>query len=209
VQVYSKELLTNDENAERLANILDSGEAGMYLDGIPPNARVAFAKGLLPATVMSSDDYLALFAADPGGRNLVAGATMFRRSAFVAAGVFADPSGSKWLAGYELLADAATAGDVLYLDEPYVALLVDMKSASFRGPQYDHLSDCLVWIEIAFCKGIAEGDAASRTPKPDDACGPLRVCHEKDDVPVRRVRYSFDRRDRGNLQTGDFLRSVP
>ena len=159
VQIYPNELLSADESANRLANILNPNEAGLHLDGVPASAKIAFARGLLPAGFMSSDSYLDLFATDPAGRNLVAGATMFRRSAFVSAGVFEDMAGSRWQAGYELVAGAATAGDVFYLDEPCVASLVDLTSASFRGSQYQHLTDGLLSMDIAFRNGARSADA--------------------------------------------------
>lgn len=153
VQIYPGELLRGDDHADRLANILDPEEADLFLDGVPADAKIAFVRGLFPAGFMASDTYLDLFARDPAGRNLVVGATLFSRKAFLAAHVFEDTAGSKWQAGYELLAGAATAGDVFYIDEPCVASLVDLGSASFRGNQYQHLTDCLLSMEIAFRNG--------------------------------------------------------
>lgn len=163
LQIYPNELLSKSEVNIHLANIIDPGETGLHLGDVPANARVAFAKQLFPPGHHSSSEFLQLFAENPAERNLVVGATMFNRAAFRKAQVFEVSEGSKWQAGYELIAGAATAGDVFYIDEPCVASLVDLQSASFRGTQLQHLQDCLLSIDIAFRVPMRDAGAKRRS----------------------------------------------
>lgn len=109
-----------------------------------------FGAGLFPAHVLSSKDYLRLFAFDPKNRNIVGGATLIDVAKFRQVGALDRAAGVRWQAGYALHAGAATAGGVLYLDEPCVMTRVSSTSASFRGTQRQHLLDALCSIAAAF-----------------------------------------------------------
>ncbi len=121
-------------------------------------------RSVYPAGFHTSEGFLRLFAVDPVVRNLLTGATLFRRSSFGKARVLGSSRGSRWQAGYELTAGTATAGDAWYLDEPCIASAVDIGSASFRGTQLDHMKDCLKSIGIAFraCRDFLDPAAARR-----------------------------------------------
>lgn len=112
--------------------------------------RLMFGAGLLPTHILDGRDYLRLFAADPRNRNIVVGATLFRAAPFRRIGALDRAAGVRWQAGYAILAGAATAGSVLYLDEPCVLARVDDASASFRGTQRQHMLDALCSIAAAF-----------------------------------------------------------
>jgi glycosyltransferase involved in cell wall biosynthesis len=107
---------------------------------------------IFPNGLIARDDFLELQSQDPIMRNILTGASLFRRSAFQRAGVLAEKKGSQWQAGYELTTGIATQGDSYYFDTPSIAAQVDMKSASFRGTQKTHLVDCLKSVSIAFHK---------------------------------------------------------
>lgn len=162
LQIYPHELLSDSEVSVRLANLIDPATTGLYLEDVPENARVAFEEQLFPPGHHTSSEFLQLFAENPAKRNLVVGATMFNRAAFQKAQIFEEAEGSKWQAGYELIAGAATAGNVFYIDEPCVASLVDLQSASFRGTQLQHLQDCILSIDIAFRVPMREAHNARR-----------------------------------------------
>jgi len=107
---------------------------------------------LFPNGLIARDDFLEMQSQDPIMRNILTGASLFRRSAFQRAGVLAEKIGSQWQAGYELTTGIATQGDSYYFDTPSIAAQVDMKSASFGGTQQTHLLDCLKSVSIAFSK---------------------------------------------------------
>lgn len=112
-----------------------------------------FPKNVYPAGFIPRREFLALFAADPMKRNLVAGATMYPREAFIKAGVFSDPQGSRWQAGYEFTIGPAAVGDAFYIDAPCVISAVEPENASFRGSQLDHYRDCVRSVEVA-CSSV-------------------------------------------------------
>lgn len=107
-------------------------------------------KKVFPAGFISRQEYLALFADDPMKRNLLVGATMFLREAFLKAGVFSAPTGSRWQAGYEFFIGPAAVGDVFYIDAPCIIAAVEPDNASFRGSQLDHYLDCIKSVEVAY-----------------------------------------------------------
>ncbi|MGY8796574.1 MAG: glycosyltransferase family 2 protein, partial [Woeseiales bacterium] len=116
-------------------------------------------KGIFPQGLIPRDEFLELQSQDPVTRNVLTGASLFRKTAFVRAGVLASRRGARWQAGYELTTGIATQGDSYYFDQPSIAAGVDMKSASFRGTQLGHLLDCLKSVKIAFKQ--PKKDAAS------------------------------------------------
>lgn len=105
---------------------------------------------LYPAGFIPQLHYLRLFAEDPKNRNIVAGATLYRKDLFISSGLLDRARGVKWQAGYILNAGAATLGDVYYIDEPCLMVNVDKESASHRGKQLDHMNDCLSSVDAAF-----------------------------------------------------------
>lgn len=111
-----------------------------------------FNRNIYPNGFITSNQFLFLFSSDIANRNILTGASLYKRSKFIEAGIFNDLNGSKWQAGYELTAGIATVGDIYYLDEPCVIAEVDINSASYRGTQYEHLVDCLNSIAQAFKK---------------------------------------------------------
>ena len=114
---------------------------------IPPTV---FFKNLYEKSHMTSQEFLSAFAADPVNRNIVAGATLFLKKHFIAAGVMLNLSGSKWQAGYELSMGPACFGGVVYFDEPAVVVEVRASNASFNRTQIEHYFDCLHSITAAF-----------------------------------------------------------
>ena len=115
-----------------------------------PNGLVM--KGIFPNGPIPRNEFLEMQSFDPVTRNVLTGASLFRKSAFKAAGVLASRKGARWQAGYELTTGIATQGDSYYFDQPSIAAGVDINSASFRGTQLGHLQDCLRSLKIAFKK---------------------------------------------------------
>lgn len=109
-------------------------------------------KGIFPGGMIKRDRFLELQAEDPVMRNVLTGASLFRRESFEKSGIFSRRSGSKWQAGYELTTGMGCVGDSYFFDEPCVVAGVDINSASFRGTQLEHMKDCLKSISIAFKK---------------------------------------------------------
>ena len=131
-----------------------------HYEWVPGIENAMYMKNLYPEGFIKSDDFLKLFAVDPIMRNILTGSTLFRRSCFEKAKILDNLRGSKWQAGYELTLGASIAGDVYYINEPCVASLVDIESASFRGTQRKHMADCLKSVGIAFenARAFAIGD---------------------------------------------------
>lgn len=120
-----------------------------------------FGAGLYPSHVMDGKDFLRLFADDPKNRNIIGGATLINVEKFRKVGALDRAAGVRWQAGYALHAGAATAGAVLYLDEPCVMTRMSSQSASFRGSQKTHLIDALSSIAAAFAKVEEDPDCAA------------------------------------------------
>lgn len=114
---------------------------------LPPTL---FLKELYNQSYMTSEAFLTAFSSDPVNRNIVAGATLYSKKHFIAAGAMSSEYGSKWQAGYEFSLGPACMGDVVYFDEPSVIVEVRPNNASFRGTQLDHYLDCIVSINTAF-----------------------------------------------------------
>jgi hypothetical protein len=106
--------------------------------------------GIFPDGLIRRNDFLELQALDPVTRNVLTGASLFRKSAFDRAGILTKRKGARWQAGYELTTGIATQGDTYYFDHPSIVSNVDIESASFRGTQLSHMMDCLKSINIAF-----------------------------------------------------------
>jgi hypothetical protein len=112
------------------------------------------ARKVYPAGFIPRRNFLALFAESTMRRNIVVGATMFSRDAFIKAGVFSDLKGSRWQAGYEFFIGPTVVGDAFYIDAPCVISAVERENASFRGTQLDHYRDCIRSVEVA-CRSVA------------------------------------------------------
>lgn len=112
----------------------------------------------LPNGLIKKEKFLALQAEDPVQRNILTGASVFRKSAMIEGGVLKNKNGAKWQAGYELTTGIGTQGDTYYFDEASIAAGVDIKSASFRGTQLDHYLDCIRSINIAYKVPIQEAE---------------------------------------------------
>ena len=125
--------------------------ATWFKEYVPSIKNATFNRNIFPQGFISSDDFLYLYSSDIANRNILTGATLYKKSKFIEAGIFSG-DGSKWQAGYEWQAGIATVGDIYYLDEPCVMAEVDINSASYRGTQYAHMMDCLVSISCAFNK---------------------------------------------------------
>ncbi|MEP4379702.1 MAG: glycosyltransferase family 2 protein [Alphaproteobacteria bacterium] len=125
---------------------------------VPGIANGLFMKGIFPDGLIPRDDFLDLQAQMPVTRNILTGASVYRRSAFERAGVFQARKASRWQAGYELTTGVGTQGNSYYFDKPSIAANVDIGSASFRGTQLLHMNDCLVSIDIAFSKPLRDAD---------------------------------------------------
>ena len=115
-----------------------------------PNA--VTMKNIFPHGLIDRNNFLKLQTENPVIRNILTGATLFRKSSLLTAGVLRSKFGSKWQAGYELTTGIATQGPSFYFDTPSIAAGVDINSASFRGTQLGHLKDCLKSVGIAFNK---------------------------------------------------------
>jgi glycosyltransferase involved in cell wall biosynthesis len=125
--------------------------ATWYKEYVPGVKNATFNRNIYPQGFLSSDEFLFLYSSDIANRNILTGATLYKRSKFIEAGIFAE-EGSKWQAGYEWQTGIGTVGDIYYLDEPCVMAEVDINSASYRGTQYQHMEDCLISISCAFKK---------------------------------------------------------
>jgi len=112
-----------------------------------------FWGGLYPSGLIDSRTFLRLFAEDPKNRNIVAGATLYRTETFRRAGILDRMAGVRWQAGYAITAGPAVHGDVVYIDEPCLAVAVNRASASHRGTQHEHFVDCLCSIDAALPPG--------------------------------------------------------
>lgn len=117
-----------------------------------------FPRNMYPDGFIDRFKFLDLYASDPKNRNMVTSATLHRRAVFERAGVFKEDNGVRWQSGYEMIAGAATEGDVYYLDRPCVGTAVDMDSASYRGSQYDHMMDCLHSASAGFRHALTSQD---------------------------------------------------
>jgi len=123
----------------------------------PRNPHIQFPKQMFPKTFMTSDEFIADFASNPAGKNLIVGATLFSRDHFFAAGAMASPDrGSKWQAGYEFFFGPGCFGNVIYFDEPAIVTEIRPTNASFQRTQVEHYLDAIVSVECAF-----EGPLAS------------------------------------------------
>ncbi len=125
-------------------------ESFWHYEDVPGVRDALGMTGIFPDGLIERDRFLDLQCEDPVTRNVLTGASLFRKSAFLAAGVLARKKGSRWQAGYELTTGIATQGDSYYVDRPSVAAGVDINSASFRGTQWSHLQDCMTSVSIAF-----------------------------------------------------------
>ena len=128
---------------------------------VPEIPNSMFPQNLYPNGFIDKFDFLDLYAEDPRNRNIVTGATLFRRTVFEEAQVFCRDTGVKWQAGYEMVAGSATCGDVFFIDQPCVGTTVDIDSASYRGSQLEHMLDCILSIESAFYFIIENGNTNS------------------------------------------------
>tara|TARA_R110002110_G_scaffold376568_2_gene586607 strand:- start:115981 stop:117153 length:1173 start_codon:yes stop_codon:yes gene_type:complete len=133
-----------------------------HYEWVPGINNALLMKGIFPEGLIERNRFLELQSQDPVTRNVLTGATVFRKSAFEKAGVLASRKGSSWQQGYELTTGVATQGDAYYFDEPSIAAGVDINSASFRGTQLGHLQDCLKSISIAFSKPTRLASAPDR-----------------------------------------------
>lgn len=122
-----------------------------------------FMKGIYPNGEMSMEDFLSFQSKDPIMRNILTGASIFRKNAMISAGVLSTKLGAKWQAGYELTTGIGTQGNTYYFDEPSIAAGVDINSASFRGSQLLHFLDCIKSIEIAFRRPILKASSKKKT----------------------------------------------
>lgn len=111
---------------------------------------------------MSRYDFLKLYATDPLPRNILDGATLFSREAFIKGGVFKSLEGSRWQAGFELKLGPALVGDVYYIDEPCVIAAIGAQNASFRGTQRMHYLDSVKTINVAIENAMPALSAADR-----------------------------------------------
>lgn len=118
---------------------------------------LSFAKNLYSQALMTSQEFLEAFAADPAGKNQIVGAVLYARDAFVRSRTLAAPVGSKWQAGYELFVGPASAGGVYYFNEPAVLTEIRPTNASFQRTQVDHYLDSIKSAEIAFAGVTAAG----------------------------------------------------
>jgi len=133
-----------------------------HYEAVPDIPNGLAMMGIFPEGLIQRDDFLELQCQDPVTRNVLTGASLFRKSAFARAGVLATRKGAQWQAGYELTTGIATQGDSYYFDRPSIAAGVDINSASFRGTQLSHLMDCLKSVSIAFRKPKHTADAAEQ-----------------------------------------------
>lgn len=111
-------------------------------------------RNVFPHGLISKDFFFQLQCENPILRNILTGASLFRKSSLIMGGVLANKKGAKWQAGYELTTGIATQGSTYYFDEPSIAAGVDITSASFRGTQLSHLKDCIKSVRIAFTTPI-------------------------------------------------------
>lgn len=118
---------------------------------------LSFAKDLYSRALMTSQEFLDAFAADPAGKNQIVGAVLYAREAFMRSRTLATPIGSKWQAGYELFVGPASAGAVYYFNEPAVLTEIRPTNASFQRTQVDHYLDSIKSAEIAFAGVAAAG----------------------------------------------------
>ena len=111
---------------------------------------------------MTSDQYLNEFSKDPALRNIIVGGTLYNSLLFKKSKSLLKESGSKWQAGYELLITPSIYGDVIYIDKPMIITEIDIKNASFRGTQLDHLNDCISGIIAAFSWALKDPSKKNR-----------------------------------------------
>lgn len=122
-----------------------------------------YMKGIYPNGKMTVEDFLNYQSEDPVMRNILTGASIFRKKAMISAGVLSSKLGAKWQAGYELTTGIGTQGQTYYFDEPSIAAGVDLNSASFRGTQLLHLLDCIESIKIAFRRPILSASSEKQS----------------------------------------------
>jgi hypothetical protein len=126
------------------------------------NPHVIFTQKVFPKCFMTSDEYLAHFASNPAGCNIIGGGMLYNREKFIQSGALQSEVGSKWQAGYELVMGPGCYGDVVYIDEPCVVTEIRQENASFGGTQLAHYLDCVHSIELAFMTPIEQADSEQR-----------------------------------------------
>lgn len=111
---------------------------------------------------LTAEEFLAEFASDPAGKNIIGGAMLYSREFFIKSGALSTPKGSQWQAGYELKLGPACFGKTIYFDEPSIVTEVRQGNASFQRTQVEHYLDSIVSIEIAFKVPLAHPELAHR-----------------------------------------------
>lgn len=105
---------------------------------------------LFSKSVMTAEEFLTEFAADPAGKNIIGGAMLYSRAHFIKSGALSTDKGSQWQAGYELKLGPACFGRTVYFDEPSIVSEIRQSNASFQRTQVEHYFDSILSIEIAF-----------------------------------------------------------
>lgn len=158
VQVLGAQVQIYPDPIKKIPSI----EEGWHYEWVPGIANGLLMKGIFPHGLITRDKFLELQSNLPVVRNILTGASLYRRSVFEAAGIFQTKKGSQWQAGYELTTGMGAQGDSYYFDEPMIAASVDIGSASFRGTQLQHLRDCLVSLDVAYAKPIQDANSNER-----------------------------------------------
>lgn len=123
-------------------------QLSVYEDGFAVEHRPPFDVGRMVA-----EQFVKIFSDKPIESNIIVGATLFDRWKFMHTCALLD-RGARWQAGYELFLSAASQGDVIYHQKPYVAVDVRPTNASFQLTQLEHYLDCVESIKAAKCQPI-------------------------------------------------------
>jgi glycosyltransferase involved in cell wall biosynthesis len=138
---------------------------GDYFDfstGNPKSHHLSYFPKLYTKPFLTSGEYLDEFADEPTKKNRIVGCVLYSREHFVRAGALNGGQGSQWQAGYELLMGPGCYGNIVYLDEPSIAVEARASNASFQRTQVQHFLDSVTSIEAAFVTPLAAPELKGR-----------------------------------------------
>jgi glycosyltransferase involved in cell wall biosynthesis len=117
---------------------------------------------LFSKTCMSPEEFLAEFAEEPAGKNIIGGAMLYSREHFIKSGALLTSEGSQWQAGYELKLGPACFGKTVYFDEPSIVSEIRQSNASFQRTQVEHYLDSIFSVELAFQVPLTHPELAEK-----------------------------------------------
>jgi len=116
---------------------------------INENKNIIFAKNIYPEGVISSENFLKLFAEDPANRNLGLGAAIWRKDLLIKANLKKTKEIKRQM-GWWYFISSGVQGNVFYLNQPGYISMIDTNTLSFSLTQKNHLLDCLSATAVGF-----------------------------------------------------------